>query len=226
MLLHLTQHAVDVEVIELQIEVGGDEAGKFVVVVLLVDLEELVVAGGHDAEAVLCQLLAEQRVELFELGGVGQVGHVDAQTLVYHEVLLPQLVLALLQAADELLLLVGVVQQVSAFYHAVVVLVDGLIVLAGVFLPGHVVVEGVHQRVIPGGGQVESSDVGVLEGVASLGCGGVAERTDVGQREGRHVHRVDDAVAELLHVDLRWGHRDRCGLFRAAGRYQASRAGH
>ena len=57
--------------VELQVEVGSHEVGELVVVVLLIDMEQLLVVGGHDGEAVLGQMLAEQRVELLQLRGVG-----------------------------------------------------------------------------------------------------------------------------------------------------------
>ena len=181
--LQLAQHTVDIEVVELQVEVGGDEAGEVVVVVLLVHLEELVVAGRHDAEAVLCQLLAQLWVELLQLRGIGQVGHVHAQTFVNSEVLFDKLLLALLQATDKRLFLIIELQGTRLLDQTVVVVVDVLVLLAGELAVGQVLVEGIHQRVVPRGGQEDVTDVGVLEGKASLGSRGVAQRTDIGQGE-------------------------------------------
>ena len=63
-LLDLAQHAVYVEVVELQIQVGSNEAGEYVVVVLFVDVEQLFVTAGHDGKSLLAKLLAESGVEL------------------------------------------------------------------------------------------------------------------------------------------------------------------
>ena len=63
--LQLAQHAVDVKMIELQIEVGGNEVGEFAIVVLFVYLEQLCVAGGYDGKAFLAQLLTQCLIELF-----------------------------------------------------------------------------------------------------------------------------------------------------------------
>ena len=61
---------------------------------------------GHDGEAVLGQMLAEQRVELLQLRGIRQVLHVHAQTLGHIKILLLQLLLTGFHAVDECLLLV------------------------------------------------------------------------------------------------------------------------
>ena len=58
-LLDLAQHAVDVEVVELQIQVGSYEAGEGVIVVLLVDVEYLLVAAGHDGKSLFAKLLTK-----------------------------------------------------------------------------------------------------------------------------------------------------------------------
>ena len=44
-LIHLQflQHAVEVEVIELKEEVGSHEIGEFLIVVLLIDIEQLII---------------------------------------------------------------------------------------------------------------------------------------------------------------------------------------
>ena len=98
--------------IQLQVEVGRHEVGELVVVVLLVDLEQLRIAGRHDGEALLAQLLAQLRVKFLQLRWVQQVLHVHAQPLGNVEVLLLQLGFARLHALDEGLLHVVVLQHV------------------------------------------------------------------------------------------------------------------
>ena len=58
-LLHLAHHAVEINMVELQEQVGGDEAGKLMVVVLFVYVEQLLVAGRHDGKAILGQPLRQ-----------------------------------------------------------------------------------------------------------------------------------------------------------------------
>ena len=224
-LLQLAQHAVEIEMIELQVEVGGHEAGEVGIVVLLVDLEELVQVGGHDAETVFAQLLAELRVELLELRGVGEVQHVDTQTWSNLEVLLFELVLTLLHAFDEGFLLIGVLHDVCLVDHAIVEIIERLIVLALELVVGHVVVKGPHQRVVPRGGQIDVADVGILEGEATLRCRCIAERTDIGQRETADIHVVVDAVEQFLHVDLRRRYLHDGLLFLCTAQNEGYRAG-
>ena len=202
MLLHLAQHAVDIEVVELQEEVGGHEVGELVIVVLLVDMEQLVVVGGHDGEAYLGQMLAEQRVKLLQLCRVHQVLHVHAQTLSSLEVSLLQLILAGLQTVDELLLLIRKLDQADLLRSTVVIVAPRLVVLHLDVLEVGFLGKLVHQRVIPGSRAVDTSDIGVLEGVALLGSGRIAEQSDVAQLQTRYIHVVVDAVEQRLHVDL------------------------
>ena len=225
LLLHLAQHAVDVEVENLQVEVGGHEVGEVVVVVLLVDLEQLVHTCGHDAETVLAQLLTEQRVEILELCGVDHVLDVHFLIWPHLEVLLLEFVLALLHALDEGLLLIGVLHDVRLVDHAVVEIVERLIFLALKLVVGHVLVEYPHQRVVPRGGQIDVADIGVLEGEASLCSGRVAKRTDIGQRESADVHVVIDTVEQFLHVDLRGRNRHDGLLFLCTGHHEGRCAG-
>ena len=63
----LPQHAVDIEMIELQVEVGSHEVGEFIVVVLLIDLKQLCIQSGYDGKAVFAQLLAQLLVKLLDL---------------------------------------------------------------------------------------------------------------------------------------------------------------
>ena len=57
LLLHLAQHGIEVEVIELQKEVGGDKSRKLMVVVLLIYMKQLLVLCRNNGKAVACQLL-------------------------------------------------------------------------------------------------------------------------------------------------------------------------
>ena len=76
LLLKFAQHAVYIEVEHLQIKIGGHETGEVLVVVLLIHLEQLVVQGRHDGEAVLCQLLTQLLIKVLDLFGIRQVRHV------------------------------------------------------------------------------------------------------------------------------------------------------
>ena len=139
LLLQFAQHTVEVEVIELEEEVGGDERGEALVVVLLVDVEQLFVAGRDDGEARMGQLLAEQRVELLKLCGVREILHVHTQWFLDVEVALQQFTLALLQSFHEGLLLGGELQLTVA--HAVVDVAPGLAGLLFVVLEGQALVK-------------------------------------------------------------------------------------
>ena len=71
--LSLAQHAVEVHVIELQIEVGSDETGKVVIVVVLVHLEQLVVGVGHDGKTLFRKHVQELRIRILKLETVYQI---------------------------------------------------------------------------------------------------------------------------------------------------------
>ena len=105
--------------------------------------------GGHDGEAVLGQVGAQQRVEVIDLRGVGQVLHVHPQAFLRGEVLLLEFCLAGLHAVDEGLLGVGEFQGVGGERGAIVVVA---IRLLGLHLDGREVGrlgKLVHQRVVP-----------------------------------------------------------------------------
>ena len=102
LLLDVTQQTVEVEVVELQVEVGGHEVGHVCIVVTLIDMEQLVVLGRYDGETVTPQLVAQTTVELLHLHGIHHITHIDTMTLLAGlEVLLLQNLLAGLQLADE-----------------------------------------------------------------------------------------------------------------------------
>ena len=65
--LYATQYVVEIEVIELQIEVGCDKRGEVAVIVLLVDVEELNLLSRHDGESILAQRTFQSWVECGEL---------------------------------------------------------------------------------------------------------------------------------------------------------------
>ena len=92
--LDATQHVVEIEVVELQIEVGGHKRREIAVVVFLVDVEELYLLPRHDGESVLSQCAFQARVEGGELEGVQHIVHVDQLSAFRVEVLLAQFVLA------------------------------------------------------------------------------------------------------------------------------------
>ena len=56
-LLEFSQHAVDVKMIKLQVEVGSYETGEIGVVVPLVDVEQLRGVRGHDSESLFSKFL-------------------------------------------------------------------------------------------------------------------------------------------------------------------------
>ena len=75
--LDATQHVVEIEMVELQIEVGGHKRREVAVVVFLVDVEELYLLPRHDGEPVLSQCAFQARIEGGELEGVQHIVHVD-----------------------------------------------------------------------------------------------------------------------------------------------------
>ena len=196
----LAQHTVDIHVIELQIKVGGHKVGEFIIVVLLVELEQLIVVSRHNGKAFCRQMPAQVLVEILQLRWVHNVLHVHPQVARHIEVLLHKLVLTILQTLDKGLLHIVVVQQVLLVDGTHVGLAPALALLALNVV--QTVVKGPHQRVVPGGLGVNTSDVGVHEGESALGSRSVAQCTNVGERESAHVHVVVDTVEETLHVDL------------------------
>ena len=222
-LLQFAQHAVEVKVVELQEQVGGDKRREARVVVLLVDVEQLAVAGGHDGEAVLSQLLAQQRVEVLELCGVDEVLHVHAQSFLYLKVPLLQFVLSFLQPLHEGQFLVGVLNGTRLFAGPVVVVAPRLIVTLLDVVEVGALLKLPRQRVVPRRRTVDTSEVGILEGVALAGGWGVAQHAQVADAESRNVHVVVDVLVQLLHVDMRHGHLYHT-LFLAARRHQAGDA--
>ena len=150
-LLKFPEHAVDVEVINLQEKVGSHEVREFIVVVLLIDMEQLLMVCRHNGKAVFCQPLAEQRVEIFQLCGVHQVAHVHPETFLNLEVLLHQLCLAFFHSLHEGQLLFGIVQKVSLVNDSVIEVTPFLAFLALYLGALHSLVESPHQRVIPAG---------------------------------------------------------------------------
>ena len=107
--------------IQLEIEVGGDKAGELLVVVLLIHMEELVVGGRNNGKTVLCQMLAEQGVELLQLRGIDKVGHVHSKVFWCVEVQFLQFVFTSLQAFHEVQLFLGVFNKPFLLTGAVVV---------------------------------------------------------------------------------------------------------
>ena len=99
--LNAAQHVVEIEVVELQIEVGGHKRRKVAVVVLLVDVEELYLVPWHDGEAVLSERRLQLGLEGGELVGVQKVVDIHQLTALRVEVLLAQLLLASLYLGDE-----------------------------------------------------------------------------------------------------------------------------
>ena len=95
LLFHIAQQTVEVEMVQLQIEVGSHEIGEARVVVALVHMEQLVVLGWYDGKAVASQFVLQRCRILRQLHGIHHVVHVDAVTaLAGYEVLLFQLFFA------------------------------------------------------------------------------------------------------------------------------------
>ena len=156
LLFHLAQHAVEIEVVELQVEVGGDESRELMVVVLLVDMEQLLVLGGHDGKAVVAQVVPQPLVGLLQQGRVHDIGDIHLVVLVARlEIQLAQLVLALSDTVHKGALLVGISDDFRL--DAVIVFLavrQFLVALAAPVATVLVVVvlvlaEGPHQGVVP-----------------------------------------------------------------------------
>ena len=143
--LQLSQHAVDVEVIKLQIEVGGYEVGELPIVVLLVYLEQLCVSCWYNGKAVFAQMLTQLLVKLLNLRRIQQVAHVDAQSFGHIKVLLLKFSFSVLQALDESLFLIVVVQQVLLFDHTIVEVTPRLVFLRFDASCLHLLIEDPHQ---------------------------------------------------------------------------------
>ena len=200
--LDLFQHTVEIEVIQLQEQVGGDKAGELLVVVLLIDMEQLVVGGGNDGKAVLCQMLAEQGVELLQLLGIDEVTHVHAQILGGVEVLFLQLIHALLEPFHEVLFLLGVFDESFHLTGTVVEVAPRLVLLLFDAFEVGFFVELPHQGVVPRGTLIDTADIGILEGESLTGGGGVTEHEEVTDGQSGDIHVVVDTVFQLLHVDM------------------------
>ena len=157
------------------------------------------------------------------MSGIGEVLHVDPQASRHLEVLLLQFFLALLHALDEGLFLLGKLHVAGFLDDSIIMVLPVLILLRWVFVPRQVAVEFPHQRVIPGCGAIDASDVGILEGETPLGCGRITQCAHVGQREATHVHVVIDTVDEFLYINLSDRYRYNI-LFLVAGAYQCYHA--
>ena len=149
------------------------------------------------------------RVGLFQQGGVHDVGGVHASAFLGLEVQLEEFCLTLSDAFNEGLLLTGKFKHVR-FDVGVVLLAVGergvlVIVVCEECL---VLVELVHQRVVPGSVAVDSSYVGVLKGVPLLCEKDVFQDVQVAQREGGDVHVGVEVLVQAFHVK-RGG---RCGM--------------
>ena len=170
--LQLAEHAVDIEVVQLQIEVGSHKAGEVAVVVLLVDVEQLRVVRRHNGKSLFGQVLTECRVEVLQLLRVQQVVHVHTQTFFHFEILLHQLILAFFQTLHERCLHIGVGNEFLLVDGTQIGITPTLVILA--FYALQLVVEGIHQRIIPSGRLEDAAQVGILEGIAFLCRRGIA----------------------------------------------------
>ena len=188
-------------------------------------MEQLFVACGNNGKAVLCQLLAQQRVEVLQLLGVDKVTHVHPLSFVYVEVQLQQLVLTLLQSFHKCLFLISVFQCTCLVSSTIVVVAPRLALLLLDAFEVDGLVKLPHQRVIPRRAFVDASYIGILEGETLTGGRSVAEHAQVADAKGRHVHVVVDAIHQLLHVNLRHRHRYHT-LFLTACGHDADYASH
>ena len=185
-------------------------------------MEQLLVLARHNGKAVLCQQLAQLWVEVRQLGGVDQVGHVHPQSVGYVEILLQQFFLASLQAFHECLFLVGVLHGTHLVAGTVVIVAPRF---AFAFLDAaeiYCLVEHVHQRVVPRRTAINAAQVGILERVALPSSRGISQHAQVGEAESRYVHVVVNLLVQLLHVNLRHGHLHHT-LFLAARCHQGKR---
>ena len=220
LLLHLTQHAVEIEVIQLQIEIGGHKTGEAVVVVLFVDVEKLFVSSRHDAEAVLTQVLRQGLFEVLQLGNIHQITHVHPKIGRYVEVILLQFVNTRLHTIHKGLLLICKLQSTRLAAGSVVELTPGLVFAFLYRLEVHTLVEFPHQRVIPRSGRIDTSDIGILEGIALSGCWCTPQHAQITQTETRHVHIEVETVFQLLYINRRCRQLNHTCRFLVAGSHQ------
>ena len=179
MLLQLAQHTVEIEVIELQEQIGRHKRGEVAVVVLLVDVEQLVVGSRDNGKAVSGQLLAEQRVKDLQLRGVHEVAYVHPQSLVGIEIQLLQLVLAQLQPLHEGLLLRRVFQHLQLVGGTVVVVAPRLVATLLDAAEVQALVKLPHQRVVPRRRLIDTAQIGILERETLTGGWGMTEHPQV-----------------------------------------------
>ena len=202
MLLGLAQRIIKIEVEELHEEVGGDEVGEVDIVILLVDLKQLVVLSRHDGKPLLTQPRHQTLVSIAELHGVVEIAHVHLVSSGGGEVLCQQHLFAGLQLLDEGLLLrcgldglgidVAVVEVTPILFFATLQVEEVLAFC----------VEDIHQRVVPGRGPKDTTQVGILEGVSLAGVEGVAQDAHFVKIELLHVEREVNLLVQQLRVHM------------------------
>ena len=176
----------------LQEEVGGDEAGELVVVVVLVDMEQLQVVGRHDGEAVAPERLHQSRLLAAQLVGIDDVRRVDDGPLRCVEVVRLQLILAGLQPLYERLFLPRIADRCHLPHEHVAILVVA-----------HLAPEAfLHHLVVPRRGVEQSAQVGVHEAVALPRGESVAQHAQFADAQLRDVHVEVNLLVELFHVDV------------------------
>jgi hypothetical protein len=95
-------------VIKLQVEVSGDESWKFVVVVLLINMEQLLMLGRYDGKAVATQVIPQSLIWILQQGRIHDIGDVHLVILVVRlEIQLAELFLALYDTIYESSLFIG-----------------------------------------------------------------------------------------------------------------------
>ena len=203
LLFHVAQQTVEVEVVELQEEVGGHEVGEVGVVVLLVDVEQLLVLSGHDGKALAPQLAAQPIVKRLQLHGVHHVAHVyPLAVLLRQEILLQQQLLACLQLADEGLFLSGQPDGHHLRVHLVVgVAPRGVVAILPLVVGLQLLPALPLQRVVPGGTLEHAPQEGIAEGVALAGPEAVAQHAQLGDAEPADVLAQVYLLVQPFHVD-------------------------
>ena len=135
LLFNIAQQTVEIEVIELQIKVGGHEVGEVRVVVALVQLEQLVVPCWYDGKTVTSQLILQGSRIFLELHIVHHIIHIDTvAALAGYKVPFHQLLFACQQFVDESLLgLSGLHGHLSISLVVVVAVIFTLVVVYQIF---------------------------------------------------------------------------------------------
>ena len=167
----------------LQIQVGSHETGELPVVVVLVNMKELLIITWHNGKTVLGNGLIEPLVEVCQLIGIDDVGHIDHRPCRNNIVLLLQRVFMRLQLIDEIQLSLRILDRLRLTF---------LLFPEAVF----------HLFRIPCGSTEESTQVTVHETVAVACRHCIAQHTCLSNREAVDIDVERQFVFQFLHIDF------------------------